>query len=223
MINVIRLCVFAAMLFYSSAVFAEDAKPEEAKPEQSKSQAVATEEHKLPDSYAACKKGAPYTTITEQKCIYIVPEDKNNGDATKDYLACRMTSPHYEFLKKFTCKYEPSEDLTRMTALRCKREHMPDVLPPFEYECKFTFYNPDYVFPLNYHDCMAKEDHKEDVTPELKKICTLTTTYNPAVAGEFFFDDDEANKIIEKCQIAGGQARVIEGAFPECVQIFTEP
>ncbi len=208
MINVIRICILATMLFYSGAVHAGESKPEETS---------------LPASYATCKKGAPYTTVTEQKCTYIVPEDKGNGDATKDYLACRQNGPHYEYLKKFTCKYEASEDLTRMTQLRCKREHMPDVLPPFEYDCKYTFYNPDYAFPRNYKECMAKEDHKEDVTPELLKVCTLTITYSPEVVGEFFFDDEEANKLVEKCQIAGGQAKVIAGAFPECTQSFIQP
>lgn len=176
-----------------------------------------------PDTYTACKKDAPYTTVTEQKCVYLVPEDKKNGQPTKDYLACRFSHPHYEYLKKFDCKYIPSEDLTRMTELRCTRKRMPDILPPFEGECKLTFYNPDYVFPADFKECMAKEDHKEDVTPELEKICTLTITYNPAVAGDDFFDDDEANWMIEKCQIAGGQAKVIADAFPECTQTFYEP
>lgn len=176
-----------------------------------------------PDSYAACRKGAPYTTFTEQKCVYLVPEDKKNGQATKDYLACRFNNPHYEYLKKFDCSYVASEDLTRMTELRCTRKRMPIARPPFEGDCKFTFYNPDYAFPADFKECMAKEDHKEDVTPELKKICILTITYNPALAGDFFFDDDEANRIIEKCQIAGGQAKVIADEFPECTQTFYEP
>lgn len=176
-----------------------------------------------PESYAACKKGAPYTTLTEQKCVYLVPEDQKNEKATSDYLACRLNHPHYEYLKKFDCKYVPSEDLTRMTELRCTRKHMPVARPPFEGDCKFTFYNPDYAFPTNFQECMAKEDHQEDVTPELKKICTLTITYNPTVAGDFFFNEDEVNKIVEKCQIAGGQAKVIANVFPECIQTFFEP
>lgn len=176
-----------------------------------------------PETYAACKKDAPYTTLTEQKCVYLVPEDQKNEKATTDYLACRFNNPHYEYLKKFDCKYVASEDLTRMTELRCTRKRMPVVRPPFEGDCKFTFYNPDYAFPVDFKECMAKEDHKEDVTPELKKICTLTVTYNPAVAGDFFFDEEEANKIVEKCQIAGGQAQVIAKVFPECTQTFIEP
>lgn len=185
--------------------------------------AIAADKLAQPENYAACNKDAPYTTLTEQKCIYLVPEDKKNEQATKDYLACRFNNPHYEYLKKFDCKYQASEDLTRMTELRCKRSRMPDVLPPFEGDCKFTFYNPDYTFPADFKACMAKEDHKEDVTPELKKICTLTITYNPAVAGDFFFDDEEANRMVEKCQIAGGQAQVVAKAFPECTQTFIEP
>ena len=175
-----------------------------------------------PDNYAACKKDAPYKTLTEQKCVYLVPEDKKNEKATADYLACRFNNPHYEYLKKFDCKYVPSEDLTRMTELRCTRKHMPISRPTFEGDCKFTFYNPDYVFPADFKQCMAKEDHKEDVTPELRKICSLTITFNPEVAGDFFFDEEEANKIVEKCQIAGGQAKVIVRVFPECTQTFTE-
>lgn len=185
--------------------------------------AFADEAPAQPDNYAGCKKDAPYTTVTGQKCVYLVPEDKKNGQATKDYLACRFNNPHYEYLKKFDCSYVASEDLTRMTELRCTRKHMPIARPPFEGDCKFTFYNPDYAFPSDFKECMAKEDHKEDVTPELKKICTLTITYNPAVAGDFFFDDEEANRMIEKCQIAGGQAKVIADAFPECTQTFYEP
>ncbi|HYD17971.1 MAG TPA: hypothetical protein VEF76_05800 [Patescibacteria group bacterium] len=177
----------------------------------------------MPQSYADCKKGAPYTTVTELKCIFNIAENRHNGPETRDFLACHFTNPNYEYLKKFDCKYVPSDDLTKLSELECTRKRMPVQRPRLQHDCRSTFYNPGYEWPTTYDACMKREDRVEDVTTELKKTCTLTITYSPEIAGDFMFDDDEANALVEKCQLAGGRGQVIAGSFPACSLTLIEP
>ena len=184
--------------------------------------ATAAEQSSVPTSYAECKKDAPYTEKSDLRCTYTVPLEKSNSDKTQDYFACQSAKPNWQFLKSFKCEFADYDDLSKPRFPRCLRDKMPTVFPPkFTDDCRHLFYNPDYTYPKSLEDCMALEDRREDVTLELKQICYLKLSYKPETENEVF-DADEVNKIIEKCQLAGGQAEVVDEKYPECRLIFVE-
>lgn len=184
--------------------------------------APAAEPNAVPTNYAECKKDAPYTEKTGLRCTYAVPLDKSNSEKTKDYFACQSAKPNWQFLKTFKCEFADYDDLSKPRFARCIRDKMPTVFPPkFDDDCRHLFYNPDYAYPKSLEECMAQDDHKEDVTLELKQICYIKLSYKPETANETF-DADDASKIIEKCQLAGGEAEVVDKKYPECRLIFVE-
>ena len=178
----------------------------------------------VPTSYAECKADAPYTKKTELECVYLVPEDKDNGQKTKDYFACQLSKPNYRYLKTYDCSFATKTPDDVIKVAQCTRDKLHPALPGFTDDCRLFFYNTAYVFPASFKDCMAKEDHKEDVTDELKKICNLTVTYVPET-GKEYFDAKEADAFIEKCQIAGGEAKTSGKPFyyQTCTMSYDEP
>jgi len=184
--------------------------------------AAYAEETAVPKSYAECKKSAPYTEKTDLKCTYLVPIDKSNNQQTKDYFACQSAKPNWEFLRnKYQCEFADYDDKSAPRFARCMRDKSPPSFPKFTDDCRIFYYNPEYVFPATLESCMAKEDRHEDMTYELKQICMIKLSYAPETPGEVY-DGDEANTIIEKCQLAGGQAELVDMKYPECRLVYVE-
>lgn len=174
-----------------------------------------------PKNYAECKKDARYTEKTGLKCVYTVPLEKSNGDQTKDYFACQAAKPNWAFIHSFKCEYADWDNKERPRFPRCLRDRMPPVFPPFHDDCRLLYFNSDYVFPKNLKECLAADDHTEDVTLELKQLCFVNISFVPETTGEVF-RAEEAHKFVEKCQLAGGTADVVDKKYPECTLSFTE-
>lgn len=178
------------------------------------------EEISIPSSYAECEAGKMYTRKTKLLCTYLVPESKLNGTLTKDYLTCQRSKPNYQYLQSYDCKYIDAENLDAPRFVSCARDRMPTQYPGFDDDCRLFYYNPGYAFPESLKECLAREDRIEDVTYELKQICRIAVSYAPKTKSEHY-DKGEANGIVEKCQLAGGEAHVEDG-HPVCVLTFTE-
>lgn len=175
----------------------------------------------VPQSYAECKADARYTKKTNLKCVFAVPIDKSNNAQTADYLACQRAKPNWQFLQKYNCEFADYDDKSKPRFARCINEAFPTYFPPFHDDCRHVYYNTDYEFPKTLKECMATDDHMEDVTPELKQICYVDVSFAPVTPGEVF-RREEAQAFVEKCQIAGGEAEVVDRTYPECTLVFVE-
>lgn len=206
----LRCLLVLTMLLTAAPALAEEA----AKP-------APAPEITVPKSYAECQKDARYTEKTGLKCVYTVPLEKSNSDQTRDYFACQQAKPNWEFTKTFKCEYADWDDKERPRFARCMRDRLPVVFPPFRDDCRLLYFNHDYKFPKNLKECLASDDHTEDATLELKQVCFVNITYAPETSGEVF-NAEEAHKFVEKCQIAGGTAGVVDKKYPECSLGFKE-
>lgn len=176
----------------------------------------------IPHDYASCMAGDAYTSKNGLLCTYYVPENKTEPDKIKDYLACQRSKPNHQYLQSYACAYEFPENMSGPSYVSCAREHMPTQYPGFDDDCRLFFYNPDYVFPKTFEECMKRDEHKEDVTyAALEKICRIEVSYAPKT-GKEHYDRKTANEIVDKCQIAGGKARVEDKRHPVCVLDFVE-
>lgn len=176
----------------------------------------------IPASYAECDAANSYTVKNALLCTYFVPENKKEPGKIKDYLACQRSKPNHQYLQTYDCKYTFPDDMDGPAFVSCEREHMPTQYPGFNDDCRLFFYNPDYVFPKSFEECMKREEHKEDVTyTALEKICRITVSYAPET-GKEHYDKEAANRLIEKCQIAGGKAHVVDNRHPVCILDFIE-
>ena len=178
-------------------------------------------EDAVPHDYASCKADNAYTAKDGLLCTYLVPENKTDPDKIKYYLACQRSKPNHQYLKSYDCKYKFPDDMSGPAFVSCERESMPTQYPGFDDDCRLFFYNPAYVFPKSLEECLKREEHKEDVTYMLEKICRITVSYAPKT-GKEYYDKEAANRLVEKCQLAGGKAHVEDKRHPVCILEFTE-
>lgn len=176
----------------------------------------------VPGDYSACGADAAHSRRSELLCRYTVPEDQSNTRPSQDYLACQMAKPDHRYLLGYRCRYiaNPGND-TVPRLIRCTKPGRPPLFPGFSGDCRFIFYNRDYIFPTSHAQCLAREDHDVSMRYDGRRLCMIVVSYYPASPWDYY-DAGEAEFMMNACTKAGGHTELVAGQYPACTLSFTE-
>lgn len=81
-------------------------------------------------------------------------------------------------------------------------------------DCSLIFYNPDYVFPKNFRECV--DEKKGEFTTSIENRCIINIDPN------FAYNKEVAAKLINECLALGGEKIEQSERSPRCYIEFKE-
>ncbi len=148
----------------------------------------------VPSNYAECMRTSAAYTFS-----HATPSTQGRSQLQCEYVV-RGGVMGQEFAEGDKAKFD-----------ECQRKGGTN--PTYEIACGLVFYNPDYVFPKDFHECVKEK--KGDFT-------TFEHRCSVEVVPRLAYDKDVATRLIRECRQKGGTYEEMS-IGPRCYLEFTEP
>ena len=187
-----------------------------------------SERNGVPENYAECLAAEQtYRTESSQlKCVYRITTNEENNEETTKYLECWTRYPEQAHgISVEACHFVANEGNPVVSRqLQCQRVDGINFYPGTgkDTPCRLLFYNPQYVLPASFEECVQKEG-EISMTYMGEKTCRVTV----ALFDHSEFPSEASNKdvavaLINKCKDLQGTYTEIIGRYPECELFFIE-
>ena len=188
-----------------------------------------SEHNGVPENYTECLAADQSHRIESSplKCVYQITTNEENNEESTKYIECWTRYPEQApGISVKACQFVANEGNPVVPRLlQCHQADGMNFYPGIagkENPCRLLFYNPQYVLPAGFKECVEKEGEMT-MTYEGEKICSVTVGLFDYSVRPFKTSNKEvALALINKCQDLKGTYTKITGLYPECRLSFTE-
>jgi hypothetical protein len=170
----------------------------------------------IPRSYDECVAVNADEYVTPLECSYLVLES-----ASQPYIDCLAVQDRYRELAGLQCSFLP---VRTSLILECQKPDgvrlFPAILP---FPCELVYYNPKWVFPRNYRECLERGGELDETYRKVK-TCTVVIRLAPFYgnSNKAVVNADFGKELLIQCMKLGGRDEMVATKYPICSMTYKQ-